>query len=49
MEKTWQIREEEIRNEILEGIQAIEVKSYRDVQTVNKAIEVVKGAIGIAQ
>jgi hypothetical protein len=49
MEKTWQIREEEIRNEILEGLQAIEVKSYRDVQTVNKAIEVVKGAIGIAQ
>ena len=49
MEKTWQIREEEIRNEILKGIQAIEVKSYRDVQTVNKAIEVVKGAIGIAQ
>jgi len=49
MEKTWQIREEEIRKEIIEGLQAIEVKSYRDVQTVNKAIEVVKGAIGIAQ
>jgi hypothetical protein len=49
MEKTWAIKEEEIRNEILEGLQAIEVKSYRDVQTVNKAIEVVKGAIGIAQ
>lgn len=47
MEKTWQIREEEIRNEIIKGLQAIEVKSYQDVQTVNKAIEVVKGTKGL--
>jgi len=47
MEKTWEIREEEMRSEIIKGLQAIEVKSYRDVQTVNKAIDVVKGTKGL--
>jgi len=47
MEKTWEIREEEILSKIIEGLQAIEVKSYRDLQTVNKAIDVVKGTKGL--
>lgn len=47
MEKTWEIKEQEVRSEIIEGLQAIEVKSYRDVQMVNKAIDVVKGTKGL--
>jgi len=39
----------EMAKEIIEGLQAIEVKSYRDLQTVNRAIEVVKGTAGISQ
>jgi hypothetical protein len=49
MEKTWAIREQEIRNEIIEGIQELNVSTYLEAQTVNRAIEVVKGAIGISQ
>ena len=47
MEKTWEIREEEILSKIIEGIQAIEVKSYQDVQMINRAIDVVKGTKGL--
>jgi len=47
MEKTWEIREEEIRLEIIEGIQSLEIKTYIEAQTVNRAIEVVKGTKGL--
>ena len=49
MEKTWAIREQEIRNEIIEGIRSLPVDTYLEAQTVNRAIEVVKGAVGIPQ
>jgi hypothetical protein len=39
----------QMAQEIIEGIQGLEVHTYLEAQTVNKAIEVVKGAIGIAQ
>jgi hypothetical protein len=39
----------EMAKEIIEGIQALNIGTYLEAQTVNKAIEVVKGAIGIAQ
>jgi hypothetical protein len=47
MEKTWAIREQEIRNEIIEGIQELNVSTYLEAQTVNRAIEVVKGTKGL--
>ena len=47
MEKTWAIKEEEIRNEIIEGIQALSFSTYLEAQTVNRAIEVVKGTKGL--
>jgi hypothetical protein len=47
MEKTWEIREEEIRLKIIEGIQSLEIKTYIEAQTVNRAIEVVKGTKGL--
>ena len=47
MEKTWAIKEEEIRNQIIEGIQALSISTYLEAQTVNRAIEVVKGTKGL--
>jgi len=47
MEKTWAIKEEEIRNKIIKGIQALSINTYLEAQTVNRAIEVVKGTKGL--
>ena len=47
MEKTWEIREEEILSKIIEGIQALSISTYLEAQTVNRAIDVVKGTKGL--
>ena len=39
----------QMAKEIIEGIQSLSIGTYLEAQTVNRAIEVVKGAIGIAQ
>ena len=37
----------EMAKEIIEGIQALSVKTYIEAQTINRAIEVVEGAKGL--
>lgn len=39
----------QMAQEIIEGIQSLNVHTYLEAQTVHKAIEVVKGAVGITQ
>jgi hypothetical protein len=39
----------EMAKEIIEGIQALNIGTYLEAQTVNRAIEVVKGTAGISQ
>jgi len=39
----------EMAKEIIEGIQALNITTYLEAQTVNRAIDVVKGTAGIAQ
>ena len=39
----------QMAKEIIEGIQALNIGTYLEAQTVNKAIEIVKGTAGIAQ
>jgi hypothetical protein len=39
----------QMAKEIIEGIQALNIGTYLEAQTVNRAIEVVKGTAGITQ
>ena len=39
----------QMAQEIIEGIQGLEVHTYLEAQTVNRAIEIVKGTAGISQ
>ena len=39
----------QMAKEIIEGIQALNIGTYLEAQTVNKAIKIVKGTAGIAQ
>ena len=39
----------QMAKEIIEGIQALNIGTYLEAQTVNRAIEVVKGTTGISQ
>ncbi len=39
----------QMAKEIIEGIQALNIGTYLEAQTVNRAIEVVKGTAGISQ
>ena len=39
----------QMAKEIIEGIQALNIGTYLEAQTINRAIEVVKGTSGISQ
>ena len=39
----------QMAKEIIEGIQALNIGTYLEAQTINRAIEVVKGTTGISQ
>ena len=39
----------QMAKDIIEGIQSLSISTYLEAQTVNRAIEVVKGATGISQ